>query len=59
MGLASWSLDNLEVDNYTVVAEYNGDSNYLPNRTSATFKVSDWNKPQWADSSSSKTEQEV
>ena len=48
MGLAVWKLENLGVENYTITAVYNGDGNYLTNETSATFKVLDWDAPQWA-----------
>ena len=55
MGLVRWKLVNLPADNYTITAEYAGDSNYWANETSAEFKVLDWDKAQWADVSTIKS----
>ena len=47
VGKTSWVIPDLDVDNYTVYAVYNGDNNYLPCDGSAVFEVSGYANPQW------------
>ena len=45
-GLITLTYSDLAVGTYTISARYNGD-NYVTTSKSATFKVSDWDSPQW------------
>ncbi|AMD17239.1 hypothetical protein TL18_03895 [Methanobrevibacter sp. YE315] len=46
-GLVTLTYSDLAVGTYTIKAKYTG-NNYVTTTRSATFEVSDWNAPQWA-----------